>query len=66
MDKEIAQKKDPRAEWVKNQTGLGFFVVKSNANFEVCMTGSVSDQLDIVIQLPKNRYIWIELTSPYD
>ena len=53
MDKETAQKKDPRAEWVKNQTGLGFFVVKSNANFEVRMIVGLSGQLDIVIQLPK-------------
>ena len=29
-----AVQRDPRGEWVKNQTGLEFFVVKSNENFE--------------------------------
>jgi len=46
MDKEIAQKKDPRAEWVKNQTGLGFFVVKSNANFETFYAAQKTCQTD--------------------
>ena len=32
MDKSV--KRDPQGEWVKNQTGLEFFVVKSNENFE--------------------------------
>ena len=27
-------KRDPKGEWVKNQTGLEFYVVKSNENFE--------------------------------